>query len=136
MTQTTTTKPLTADLAMTNEVRTAAKAFAATLADTPEFRAFEESHHAFKHSRAAQDAVHLFEQKQRALQMMQQLGVVEPTERDELNRLRETMMNEPNVHAYVEAQDELMVLCQTLVKEMSRAIGIDFAGACAPSCCG
>lgn len=136
MTQNITPSPATADLAITDKVREAATAFAQILADTPEFRAFEESYQAFKHIRAAQDAIRLFEEKQRSLQMVQQLGVVEPKERDELNRLREAMMNEPKVRAYVEAQDELMVLCQAVVKEISGAIRLDFAGACAPSCCG
>ncbi len=116
-------------------VREAATAFAQALADTPEFRAFEESYHVFKHDRAAQEAVRRFEDKQRSLQMMQQLGVVEPSEREELNRLQEAMMREPKIRAYIEAQDELMLLCQAAVKEMSETIGLDFAGACAPSCC-
>lgn len=118
------------------QVREAATTFAHALADTPQFRAFEEGYHAYKHDRAAQEAASRFEDKQRSLQMMQQLGVVEPSERDELNRLREAMMSEPKIRAYVEAQDELMLLCQAVVKEMSETIGLDFAGACAPSCCG
>jgi cell fate (sporulation/competence/biofilm development) regulator YlbF (YheA/YmcA/DUF963 family) len=126
----------TTQVTMDPPVREAVTAFAQVLADTPEFRAFEESYHGFKHNRVVQDAVRRFEEKQRSLQMMQQLGAVEPTERDELNRLREAMMNEPKVRAYVEAQDQLMLLCQSVVKEMSEAIGLDFAGACAPSCCG
>ncbi len=136
MTLNATPSPATAGLAMTDKVHEAATAFAQVLADTPEFRAFEESYHAFKHDGAAQEAVRLFQEKQGSLQMMQQLGVIEPKERDELNRLHAVMMNEPKVRAYVEAQDELMLLCQALVREMSEAIGLDFAGACAPSCCG
>ncbi len=118
------------------QVREAATTFAQALADTPEFRAFEEGFHAYQHDRASEDAGRRVEDKQRSLQRMQQLGVVEPSERDELNRLREAMMSEPKIRAYVEAQDELMLLCQAVVKEMSETIGLDFAGACAPSCCG
>ncbi len=117
-------------------VREAATAFAQVLADTPEFRTFDESHHAFKADHAAQNAVQQFEDKQRSLQMMQRLGVLEQNQLDELNRLREEMMSHPTVRTYVEAQDELMRLCQAVVKEISEGIGIDFAGACAPSCCG
>jgi cell fate (sporulation/competence/biofilm development) regulator YlbF (YheA/YmcA/DUF963 family) len=127
---------ITSQFSLGHPVREAATAFAQVLADTLEFRAFEESYQAFRHDRAAQEAVHLFEEKQRSLQMMQQLGVVEQSERAELNHLREAMMNEPTVRAYVEAQDELMLLCQAVVKEMNEAIGLDFASACATSCCG
>lgn len=122
-------------VALEPQVREAATAFAQALADTPEYRAFEEGYHAYKHNRSAQEAVRLFEDKQRSLQTLQQLGIVEPSERDELNRLREAMMREPKIRAYTEAQNELMLLCQAVVKEMSETIGLDFAGACAPSCC-
>lgn len=123
-------------VALEPQVREAATAFAQALADTPEFRTFEEGYHTFKHDRAAQEAVRRFEDEQRSVQMMQQLGVVEPSERDELNRRREAMMSEPKIRAYVEAQDELMLLCQAAVKELSETIGLDFAGACAPGSCG
>lgn len=140
MSQIATPVPATANLAMTQEVGAAAKAFAAALADTPEFRAFEESYHAFKHDRAAQEVVRHVEDKQRMLQMMQRLGKLEQNELDELSRLRETMMSQPVVSAYVDAQNELIELCQTVVREISDAIDLDFAGACAaPSasgCCG
>ena len=123
------------DLAMTDEVRAAAKAFAAALAETPEFQAFEEGAVAFKQDRAAQEAVRVFQEKQRSLQMMQQLGLLEQKELDELNRLRDTMMNQPRVRAYVDAQNELTLLCQAAAKELSETVGLDFASACAPGCC-
>ncbi len=136
MTLNVTPAPAQKDPAIGDAVREAAAAFAQALADTPEFQAFEEGYHAYKHDHAAQEAVRRFEDKQRSLQVMQQPGVVEPGERDELNRLRMAMMNEPKVRAYIKAQDELMLLCQAVVNEMSETIGFDFAGACAPSCCG
>ena len=55
MTQIATPAPTTADLAMTREVGAAA----------------------FKHDRAAQEAVRLFQKKQRSFQAMQQLGMLE-----------------------------------------------------------
>ena len=129
------------DLAMTDQVRAATKAFAEALAETPEFQAFEEGAVAFKQDRAAQEAVRVFQEKQRSLQMtevtlvMQQLGMLEQKELDELNRLRGAMMNQPSVRAYVDAQNELTLLCQAAAKELSEAIGLDFASACAPGCC-
>lgn len=125
----------TADLAMTDEVRAATTAFAEALAETPEFQAFEDAAVAFRQDRTAQEAVRLFQEKQRSLQMMQQLGMLTQGELDELKRLREAMVNQPHVRAYVGAQDELMLVSQAAAQELSEAIGLDFAGACAPGCC-
>ncbi len=55
----------------------------------------------------------------------------------ELKRLRETMMSQPSVQAYVDAQNELMLVCQAAAQELSAVIGLDFANACiSSSCCG
>ncbi len=117
-------------------VRLAAKTFAAALAESPEFQAFEDSAVAFKQDRAAQEAVRLFQEKQRSLQMMQKLNMLEQAELDELKRLRDAMMGQPCVHAYVDAHNALILLCQAMAQELDEAIGLDFAGACAPKCCG
>ncbi len=117
------------------DVDSAAKAFAVALAETPEFQAFEDAAVAFRQDRAAQGAVRLFQEKQRSLQMMQQLGMLTQDEMDEMKRLREAMIEQPSVRAYVEAQDELMLVCQAASRELSEVIGLDFAGACAPGCC-
>ena len=127
---------LASELTLDSQVSDAAQAFAQTLADTPEFRAFEEGYSGFKHDRAAQETVRQFEEKQRALQMVQQLGVLEQAELNELDRLREAMINQPSVRAYVDAQNELTRLCQAAAQELSAAIDLDFASACASSCCG
>ncbi len=124
------------ELAIDPQVREAAAAFAQVLSNTREFWAFEESYQAFKHDRTAQEAVRLFEEKQRALQLLQRSGPIPESEQDELQRLRAKMLGDPKVSVYIEAQDELMVVCQAAVAEISDAIGMDFAGACAPSCCG
>ena len=112
------------------------KAFAEALAAAPEFQAFEESAVEFRQDPAAQQSVRLFQQKQLSLQMMQQLGLFEENEMNELNRLRDAMMNQPRVCAYTDAQDELTRLCQAAAKELSETVGLDFASACAPGCCG
>jgi cell fate (sporulation/competence/biofilm development) regulator YlbF (YheA/YmcA/DUF963 family) len=136
MNQIATTSSPTTDLAMTSEVRAAANAFAAALADTPEFRAFEERYSVFKHDRAAQDTTRLFQEKQHSLQTMQQLGMLEQAELDELNRLRDAMVNQPSVHAYMDAQNELMLICQAAAQELNASIEFDFTGACTAGCCG
>jgi cell fate (sporulation/competence/biofilm development) regulator YlbF (YheA/YmcA/DUF963 family) len=131
-----TTPQLANELMLDLHLSDAVKAFAQALADTPEFEAFEERYVAFKHDRAAQDATRLFQEKQRSLQMIQQLGMLEQKELDELKHLREAMMNQPSVYAYVDAQNELMLLCQATAQELSAVIDLDFASACASGCCG
>ena len=65
--------------------------------------------------------------------MTQQLGMLEQNELDELKRLRETMMSQPSVQVYLDAQNELMLVCQTAAQELSATIGLDFANACVSS---
>jgi cell fate (sporulation/competence/biofilm development) regulator YlbF (YheA/YmcA/DUF963 family) len=138
MTQTQLANELTLD----TQVRDAVQAFAQTLADTPEFQTFDAVYHTFKRDPAAQAAVRFFQEKQRALQMtevtlvMQQLGMLEQSELDELKHLREAMTNQPSVQAYLDAQNVLILLCQSTAQELSTAIGLDFANTCTSSCCG
>ncbi len=120
---------------LTDEVRTAAQSFAQALAETPEFEAFEEAATAFRQDGAAQQAVRLFQEKQRSLQMTQQLNMLTQDELDELKRLRQAMMEQPRVRAYVESQNALSLLCQAAALELSQVIDLDFARACAPGCC-
>ena len=120
---------------LTDEVRAAAKSFAQVLAETHEFQVFEEAAVAFKQDRAAQEAVRLFQERQRSLVMMQQLNMLTQDELAELKRLRQAMMSEPSVRAYVESQNALTELFQAAAQELSQVIDLDFARACAPGCC-
>lgn len=118
------------------DVQTATKAFAAALAATPEFQAFEEAAFAFRQDSAAQEAVQAFQEKQRSLQVMQQLGALGQSELDELSRLQQEMLSHTTVNAYIEAQDDLVELCRMAGKALSQAIGLDFVSACRSGCCG
>ncbi len=120
---------------VTAEVEAAVATFAAALAETPEFQAFEEAAVVFKGDHTARQAVRLFQEKQKSLQLMQQLGAVTPEELAELQQLRQAMMDQPSVRAYVESQEELIQVCQAAAQEISVVIGIDFANACARGCC-
>ena len=118
------------------DVQTATKAFAAALAATPEFQAFEEASFALRQDRMAQEAVQAFQEKQRSLQVMQQLGALGQSELDELTRLQNDMLSHTTVETYIEAQNDLVQLCRTTGSELSRAIGLDFVSACRSGCCG
>ncbi len=121
---------------ITSTVHEAVQAFAQVLADTPQFHAFEEAGVAFNQDRAARQAVRAFQEKQRSLQMMQQIGVLTQAELDELKALQQAMLGYPTVTAYVEAQEELTKVCQAAAGEISQVVGLDFAATCTPRCCG
>jgi len=117
------------------DVRATAKAFAAAVAETPEFQAFEQSAYKLRHDSAAQRAIQAFQERQRSLGMMRQLGMLNEAQLEEIDRLHREMMADPTVQAYSTAQAVLLEMCQAAEAEISRAIGLDFAASCAPGCC-
>jgi cell fate (sporulation/competence/biofilm development) regulator YlbF (YheA/YmcA/DUF963 family) len=119
-----------------DEVRTAARAFAQALAETPPFKAFEEAGGMLDSDLLAQQAIAAYQAKQQSLQMMLQLNAVSPEERAELNRLHQVMLAEPGVVAYLQAQDNLVILCRAAAELLSERIGLKFAAVCRSGCCG
>jgi cell fate (sporulation/competence/biofilm development) regulator YlbF (YheA/YmcA/DUF963 family) len=128
--------PTIPTLTLTDQVRDAVNVFADALAETREFEAFQQAALQFERDPDAQQAVRVFQEKQRSLQMMQQLGMLSDEELNELRRLRRVMVEQPRVRAYLHAQDLLKRVCQLAAQEISAEINLDFAGACAPGCCG
>lgn len=63
-------------MTLTDSVRETVNVFATALADTKEFQAFEQAALEICQDPEAQQAVRLFQEKQRSLQMMQQLAMV------------------------------------------------------------
>jgi cell fate (sporulation/competence/biofilm development) regulator YlbF (YheA/YmcA/DUF963 family) len=115
----------------------AAREFAAALAETVEYEAFERAQRALQRDAAAQKAIRAFREKQQALDWELQVGLVPDADREELQRLEQAMLALPTVQAYVDAQERLGRLCGELVGLISDAIGLDFAGGCGPGCgCG
>ena len=113
----------------------AAREFAAALAETAEYRAFDEAQVALRRDQVAQDAIRAFQDKQQALGWGLRLGLVTDAERQELQRLEQAMLALPTVQAYMRAQEELSRLCGELAGLISDAIRLDFAGGCGPGCC-
>lgn len=117
------------------EALQAAREFAAMLAETAEYRAFDEAQLQLRQDMAAQEAIRAFQGKQQALGWRLQLGMLEDADREELQRLQQTMLNQPSIRAYVEAQERLSLLCQEAAGLISEIIGLDFAASCGPGCC-
>jgi len=125
----------TQERVMENEALQAARQFAAVLAETPEYQAFDEAQFRLRQDAAAQGAIRAFQEKQQALGWQLQFGLIGDAEREELRRLQQAMLAQPVVRGYVEAQERLGLLCQEAAGLISEVIGLSFAASCGPGCC-
>lgn len=115
----------------------AAREFAAAVAETAEYRAFDEAQVQLGRDATAQEAIHAYQEKRQALVWQLQLGAVADAEGEDLQRLEQTMLALPAVRAFVEAQGRLGQLCREIDGVVSEAIGLSFAAGCGPGCaCG
>lgn len=114
----------------------AAKELAVAITETAEFIAFERAFLRLREDERAQRALVAFETKQQELQAMLMLGAASEEERAELGRLRQAWMDEPSVTEYLDAQASLAALSRAIDQRLSDRIGLGFAAACRPTCCG
>jgi cell fate (sporulation/competence/biofilm development) regulator YlbF (YheA/YmcA/DUF963 family) len=119
-----------------SDVERAARNLAAALAETPEYKAFEEAYVRFRDDERGQEALWAYQEQQRLLQPMLMLGAASAEQRAELDELREAWMAEASVSQYLEAQTALSTLARAIDELLSGKIGLGFAAACRPSCCG
>lgn len=117
-------------------VRQAARDFAVALAETPQFKSFEQAAYALRHDQKAQLAMEAYHHRRKSLQGMLVLNAVGVEEQVELERLRQRYLAEPSVQAYLQAHGELVTICQAAADLLSRYIGVDYSAACGTSCCG
>ena len=115
--------------------RQAARDFAVALAETPQFKAYEDAIDRLNHDAAAQQAIDAFQAKQESLQAMLQLNAVSEEDQAELQRLQNVFSSTPAVIAYAQAQADLMAICQMAADVLSQAIGLNYAAACGSGCC-
>jgi cell fate (sporulation/competence/biofilm development) regulator YlbF (YheA/YmcA/DUF963 family) len=123
------------ELAPPSVARQAAAEFAAALADTTQYKAFEAADERLRHDEAAQQAMEAFQSKQNSLQALLMLNAVSPEEQAELERLRDAFLAEASVVAYLQAEADLRALCQATADALSQDVGLNFAAACASGCC-
>ena len=124
------------EVASPSVVRAAARGFATALAETPQFKAFEQAYEAFKNDIAAHQSLSAYQDKAKSLRAVLMLNAVSETERAELESLKNDYMTRPTVQAYAAAEAELTALCQQTAGMISEAIGLNYAAACGASCCG
>ncbi len=124
------------EIAPASVVLQSARDFAAALAETPQFKTFEQAAYVFHQDQAAQQAMQAFQQKQQSLRALLMLNALSPEQRDELEHLQNAFISQPIVQEYFTAQAELASLCQALGDMLSESIGLNYAAACGVSCCG
>jgi cell fate (sporulation/competence/biofilm development) regulator YlbF (YheA/YmcA/DUF963 family) len=117
-------------------VRTAARDFAAALAETPQFKAFERAYEALSRDSAAQQALSAYRAKTESLRALLMLNAVGETERAELEMLKNNYLTRSTVQTYAQAEAELTVLCRQAAGMISAAIDLNYAASCGASCCG
>jgi cell fate (sporulation/competence/biofilm development) regulator YlbF (YheA/YmcA/DUF963 family) len=124
------------EIAPPTVVRAAGRDFAAALAETPQFKAFEQAYEALSRDATAQQAVSAYQAKVRALRTPLTLNAVSEPDRAELERLKNAYLTLPTVQAHTAAEAELTALCQQVAGMISEAIGLNYAASCGASCCG
>lgn len=112
-----------------------ARQFAAVLAETPEYEAFDRAQARLRRDAVAQEAIRAFQQRQQSLRMTVMLGALSEADRNNLQHLQREMLAQPTVQAYLEAQERLSSLSQEAAKIISDVIGLSFAASCGPGCC-
>ena len=124
------------EMAPPSVVKQAVRDFAAALAETPQFKAFEQAAYAFRQNQAAQLALQAYRQKQQSLRALLMLNALSAEQRADLENLHKAFINQPVVQAYFQAQTELASLCQALGDELFKSTGLNYAASCGVSCCG
>ncbi|HLO33651.1 MAG TPA: YlbF family regulator [Anaerolineales bacterium] len=114
----------------------AARDFAAALAETPQFKSFEQAADRFQNDQTAQQAMSAYREKQKDLRALIMLNALSAEQQTELERVKDAFLGQPLVQEYFKAQTELVILCQILGDTLSESIGLDYASACGVSCCG
>jgi cell fate (sporulation/competence/biofilm development) regulator YlbF (YheA/YmcA/DUF963 family) len=114
----------------------AARDFAAALAETRQFKAFERANETLKHDTAAQEALALYQAKAGSLRAMLMLNAVEEAERAELERLKQDYLSHASVQALNDAEAGLTELCQEAAGRITAAVGLNYSATCGASCCG
>ena len=124
------------EIAPPSVVKRTARDFAAALAETPQFKAFEQAAERFRQDQTAQQALGAYQEKQISSRALLMLNALSTEQRAELESLQSAFVNQPGVQEYFKAQTEFATLCQTLGDAISESIGLNYAAACGVSCCG
>lgn len=109
--------------------------FLNALMSTPQYKDFDLARQQLRQDALALQAIRDFEQKQQYVQMMQKWNGVNESDRDELQRLYEQMMEIPTVQHYAHCQEKLAWMFREVALFIGEIIGTDFPPK-RSSCCG
>lgn len=124
-------------VALSDGVREAIMRFVFALAQTTQFRAFEQASEALDADPSAQQAIAALQAAQERLQVMVALNNLTEPEQIEFRRLEEACFEHSAIAAYIEAQQDLVKVATAAVDRLSERLEIDYAAACGASCgCG
>lgn len=124
------------EIAPLSAVLAAAHDFAAALAETAQFKAFEDVAERFRRDSVAQQAMNAYQEKQKTWRALIMLNALSPEQSAELESLKNAFFDQTVVQEYLKAQTELAALCQFLGDILSEPTGLNYAAACGVSCCG
>jgi len=124
------------DVASPSVVRAAARNFAAALAETAQFKAFEQAYEALNKDGEALKILAAYQAKAKSLRAVMMLNAASEAESAELERLKNDYVTRPTVQVLAQAEAELTALCQQAAGMISQSVGLNYAASCGASCCG
>ena len=124
------------EIASSEVVHQAARNFAAALAGSAEFQAFEAASEKMDNDPAAQAALNAFQAKQRQIKGTQSSRPITAEEQHDFMLVRQAFLDQPSVAAYFQAQANLIAICQEAGDMLSNYTGLNFgATASSSGCC-
>ena len=119
------------------EALAAASAFGAALKESAEFVALAAADEAISQDAEANTAIAAFNNLQQQLRAEITVGVLQDSQRAELDQRQQAMYGVPSVSAYLAAMAAFQAVCRDTASIVSAEIGIDFAAnSRSGGCCG
>lgn len=105
-----------------------------TIAELPEYRAFESARTAVKADEAAQTQITAFENQRQSFMLARRTGEATEADLRDLQAAQQSLHELPVMAEYLEAQAELVERLETINDAISKPLAIDFGGE-AGGCC-
>lgn len=104
------------------------------IAESPEYRAFEEARTAVENDPDCQEQIAEFEQLRQEFLAARQLGTATEADIDEVSRVQARLHDLPVMRTYLEAQEALTDRLAAVNEAISDPLAVDFGGE-AGGCC-
>lgn len=105
---------------------------------TAEYRALNAAEKRYQNDTQARELFGRFQEQQRTVQLMQQLGKATPEDMEHLENLQKDIETNETLAGYFDAQEKLVALLRDLNEFISSRLNMDFAALSKPQrgCCG